>query len=165
MNATNYLDTQVLIHLAEDFSKMERYTLQPTKTEVLKVLPKNRQTTPIIDIFQIYDEDIANPTVSTHLGLKRGTTVHDTIAETVDNNIKKARRTAYSLMASGLHGENGIDAESSLHLLKAYVIPVLLYGLEILVPKGKHLTQLERFQKKILKQVLSVPSNTADAAI
>jgi hypothetical protein len=40
----------------------------------------------------------------------------------VEQNIKKARRTTYSLMASGLHGHNGLDAETSLQLFKTYVL-------------------------------------------
>jgi hypothetical protein len=41
----------------------------------------------------------------------------------VEQNIKKARRTTYSLMASGLHGHNGLDPETSLQLYKTYVLP------------------------------------------
>ena len=34
----------------------------------------------------------------------------------VTENIKKARRMLYSFLAVGLHGENGHDPETSLHL-------------------------------------------------
>ena len=71
----------------------------------------------------------------------------------------------YSILSTGLHGENGLDVETSLHLLKIYVLPVLLYGLEIILPPNKYLNQLEMFHKKILKQILSVPQNTADPAV
>ena len=71
----------------------------------------------------------------------------------------------YCLLSTGLHGENGLDVETSLHLLKIYVLPVLLYGLEIILPPNKYLNQLEMFHKKILKQILSVPQNTADPAV
>jgi hypothetical protein len=32
----------------------------------------------------------------------------------VDENIRKARRATYSLMGTGLHGENGLDPETSI---------------------------------------------------
>jgi hypothetical protein len=51
----------------------------------------------------------------------------------VEQNIKKARRTTYSLMASGLHGHNGLDPETALQLFKTYVLPISLYGMEILL--------------------------------
>jgi hypothetical protein len=40
-------------------------------------------------------------------------------------------------MGVGLHGENGIDPETSISLLRTYVLPILYYGLEILLPTGK----------------------------
>ena len=68
-------------------------------------------------------------------------------------------------MASGLHGENGVDPETAIYLINSYVSPILLYGLEILLPVSKEILQLELFQKKILKQMLSLPPNTNDKAI
>jgi hypothetical protein len=50
---------------------------------------------------------------------------------TVNENIKKATRALYSLMGVGLHGENGIDPETTISLLRTYVLPILYYGLEI----------------------------------
>ena len=70
---------------------------------------------------------------------------NDTITDTINQNITKAKRTRYSLLSTGLHGENGLGVETSLHLLKIYVLPVLLYGLEIILPPKKHMAQLELF--------------------
>jgi hypothetical protein len=41
-----------------------------------------------------------------------------------------------------LHGENGIDPETSISLLRTYVLPILYYGLEILLPTGKIFMQI-----------------------
>jgi hypothetical protein len=38
-------------------------------------------------------------------------------------------------MGTGLHGENGLDPETSISLLKTYILPILTYGLEILLPE------------------------------
>lgn len=86
-----------------------------------------------------------------HLGIIRTTSAMDNIKENVDENIKKARRSAYALFGCGFHGENGLDPETMIHLFKTYITPVLLYGMEVLIPKGKYLEQLDKFQKKIIK--------------
>jgi hypothetical protein len=57
----------------------------------------------------------------------------------VDENIKKARRSAYGLFSSGFHGYNGLDVDTMLHLYKIYILPVLLYGLELILPQGPQL--------------------------
>ena len=44
-------------------------------------------------------------------------------------------------------------------------IPVLLYGMELLLPSSKPLEQLELFQKRILKQILSLAMSCLDPAV
>ena len=75
--------------------------------------------------------------------------------------VQKARRTLYSLMSSGLHGENGFHPETAIHL----VIPVLVYGIEVVLPKQKYMDMLEKFNKMFLKLILSLPLSTADPAV
>ena len=41
----------------------------------------------------------------------------------------------YSLMPAGLHGENGLDPLTAVHVFQIYVLLVLLCGLEIAVPR------------------------------
>ena len=88
---------------------------------------------------------------TTHMGILRTSTNQDLSA--VENNIQKAQRTAYSLMGTGLHGENGVDLETAMSLLNTYVLPVLLYGLEVIIPSGKAFTMLETQYKRLLKQI------------
>ena len=38
-------------------------------------------------------------------------------------------------MAMELHDENGLDLETSIHLLPTYVLSVLVYMLEVVLPK------------------------------
>jgi hypothetical protein len=64
---------------------------------------------------------------------------------------KKARRSPHSLLVGGLHGHSGLDVETIVHLYKIYISPVLLYGLELILPTTSSLLLLENFQKKILK--------------
>ena len=102
---------------------------------------------------------------ATHLGIIRTTTMKHNIQTNVDENLTKARRSAYSLFGCGFHGHNGLDPESLLHIYKTYITPVLLYGMELLLPSSKPLEQLELFQKRILKQILSLPMSCPDPAV
>ena len=112
--------------------------------------------------------DNAMPVVetATHLGIVRGASIKRTEIETVKQNISKAQRATYSLMPVGLHGLNGLDPETSLHLIRIYIYitPVLTYGLEIILPSCKGLQSLEMCQKKLLNRILSLPKNTPDPA-
>jgi hypothetical protein len=65
------------------------------------------------------------------------TCVLDNIKENVDENMKKAIRSAYALFGCGFHGENGLDSETMIHFFKTYITPILLYGMEVLISKGK----------------------------
>ena len=49
-----------------------------------------------------------------HVGILRSANSQESA---VDENIKKARRSIYGLMAAGLHGENGLDPETSVQLI------------------------------------------------
>ena len=66
------------------------------------------------------------PTVdkAVHVGVTR--TSKPTAVAAIVENIQKGRKTMYSLMSTGLHGENGLDPKTAIHLLRVYVIPVLL---------------------------------------
>ena len=71
-------------------------------------------------------------TESMHVGVLRSALTQITaLAE----NVKKARRTLYNLMSSGCHGHNGLDPETSIHLLQTYVLPTLIYGMEVVPPQ------------------------------
>jgi hypothetical protein len=55
---------------------------------------------------------------ATHLGIIRTTTMkhmQKNIQTNVDENITKAKRSAYSLFGCGFHEHNGLDPESLLH--------------------------------------------------
>ena len=46
-----------------------------------------------------------------------------------------------------------------------YVLLILVYGLEVILPARKYLDMLERFFKRVLKQVMSLPTTVADSAV
>jgi hypothetical protein len=49
--------------------------------------------------------------------------------------ILKKSRALYSLMRSGLHGENGLDPATAISILRTYVIPIMFYGLKTLASR------------------------------
>ena len=76
-----------------------------------------------------------------HVGILRSANSQESA---VEENIRKARRAIYGLMAAGLHGENGLDPETSIQLIHTYVLPVLVYGLEVILPNRTLIDKLER---------------------
>ncbi|MEW8547264.1 MAG: hypothetical protein AB2693_27460, partial [Candidatus Thiodiazotropha sp.] len=153
---------QSMISTAVDYSIMELYLIQPEKSVILPI-HSNFRKSQNKDVI-IYAGSAPMPVVSEsmHMGILRSANSQESA---VQENIKKARRTIHSLMGAGLHGENGLDPDTSIHLLQIYVIPVLLYGLEVVLPKGVHLDRLERVHKGFIKQILSLPQTVADPAV
>ena len=68
-------------------------------------------------------------------------------------------------MPSGCHGNNGQHHKTTIHLLQTSVHPILVYGMEVVLPKGNYLDSLEKFYKKYLKLLLSVPVATAGPVV
>ena len=140
---------------------MERYILQPVKSVVIEILNKLRRSREKSNNSWDLDGD-NTPTVgkTMHVGICRSA---DTDETAVAENVKKARRTLYGLMSAGLHGENGLDPETSLHLYQIYVLPVLLYGMEVVFLRPKFMEVLDN--KHNIKHLLSHPVTVADPAM
>ena len=157
-------DLQLLLNIAVDNSIMEKYILQPVKSVLLcRANALVRRSAAVTDpCVTLKGEPIPAVKETMHIGILRSSDSQETV---VRENIAKARRTLYSLMASGLHGENGLDPETRAHLIQIYVLPVLIYGLEVILPKPVLVDKVSRAYKKILKQVLSLPSTVADPAV
>ena len=133
--AYNPLDIQTMVDIAVDFSKREGYQLPPAKSVILPVKSKIKTIVTNEGFWKIDNRIMPVVDKATHIGITRSDT--NSARTTVDENIRKARRATYSLMGTGLHGENGLDPETSISLLKTYILPILTYGLEIVIPKRK----------------------------
>ena len=155
-------ETQILIDMAFDFSKREAYLLQPAKSCVIQ--SKSRHHEKVNENFwNLGNSVLPTSNKATHIGICR--TDDDSCKATIDENLKKARRTLYSLMGVGLYGENGLDPQTSMSIMNTYIIPIMFYGLEIVIPRGRCLETLNIQFKKFLKQLLSLPKTVADPAI
>ena len=134
---------------------------------VIDIIEKNTKKTNTVKEIHLKMGDTLMPNVdrATHLGIIRTTSMKSNIRANVDENITKPRRSAYILFGTSFHGTNGLDPESLLHIYKTYVLPILLYGMELLIPSSKPLEQLEMYQKRIIKQLLSLPTRCPDPAV
>ena len=136
-------------------------------------VPVNRDTAKIVEnnsgkkqsnyIWSLGDTQIHSSEETTHLGLKR--TESGECEVNVNDRIKSARRTKYSLMNSGYHGTNGLSPATSFQSYKTYVLPRLLYRLEILPLNKTHIASLEKFHRNSLRIIQSLPERTATAAV
>lgn len=158
-------DLQCLLDAAHIYSTKERFELQPAKSMILAL----NTATPYELLMQDSPwllGDVPIPVVESapHLGI-----LHDTgscgVKTTLDQNIKKARGALYALMGAGLHGKNGLTPQANIHLLQIYVIPILLHGLEILLPTDTNLKIAIEFYENTLRMLISTSQNTAKPAI
>ena len=83
----------------------------------------------------------------------------------VIDNIQKHGRAMYSLIPVGIHGVNGLEPQSAVHVFRNTVEPVLLYGFEVSLPKGKPLETLEICLRTCVKQILTLLKNTSSPAV
>ena len=83
-----------------------------------------------VHVWTLGDTQIHSSEGTTHQGLK--CTMSGECEININERIKSARRTKYSLMNSRYHGTNGLSPMTSFQIYKTYVLPRLLYGLEIL---------------------------------
>ena len=152
---------QILVGTSDDFSRMEHYVLQPEKSVVMAIPggKKSRDMQIEDKKWTIYGKEMPVVTEAMHMGLRRSSVSEEI---TINENVKKSRRSFYSLMPADLQS---MDPETSLQLYQTYVMPVLNYGLEVVLPRQKSLDILERLHRKFMKHILSLPVNTADTAI
>jgi hypothetical protein len=79
----------------------------------------------------------------------------------IEARLENARHTKYALIGSGFHGTNGIDAVTSYRIYHTYVLPRLIYRLEVLPLKKKHVENLESFHRKSIRYLQSLPQRIA----
>ena len=109
-------------------------------------------------------ELLDTPVNAVHLGIQRDKLSRSGTKDVVPCRIQLARQTVYSLMGAGLYGLNGVNPKVSLHLIRCYVIPRLLYGLEVILLSKTDISNLSTYFIKFLKRIQHLPDRTANAA-
>ena len=146
-----------MLNINSEYSKRHKYEIHPTKSTVTPLYqPKSKQTTQ--GEWNLAGNSVPIEPQFTHLGLewKAGRA-----RPNISKCVTAARRTAYSLLGAGLHGRNGLDPMTSMRVITLYVVPRLLHGLEATVLQKSDINELDKFFKKLLRQIQHLPESTA----
>ncbi|KAH3842227.1 hypothetical protein DPMN_115723 [Dreissena polymorpha] len=127
------------------------------KSSCIRVYPKSPDPSPD---FILEGTRIPLDTSTTHLGVYRDTKCK----ENTKDKIELERRTAYSLMGAGFNGKNGLKQSVKARLWSYFVVPRMLYALEVLPFSQADLKAYEAFQLKTLKQVQHLADRTSNIA-
>ena len=125
LTATNPADLQTLLSLAYQYSRSEKYHLQPLKCSVICMNPKFQTQWP----WKLGDALLPLPDNQTHIGIIR-TSKRGGSWDTIQNNIKKATGKLYVMMGAGLHAKNGLNPTMIRKIWTTYITPILTYGLK-----------------------------------
>ena len=98
----------------------------------------------------------------THLGINYNLSSYNaTASTTIDTRLQRSRATTYGLMGVGLHGTNGLNVETSLHIYNTFVIPKVLHGLEAMNINPVNITRLEVGHRALIRDIQGLPKRTA----
>ena len=107
--------------------------------------------------------DFQLSSTTSHLELFRSETQENTI--NVDERLSLARMTLYSLINNGLHGSNGLNPKISFKIYQCYVLPRLLFRLEVLPLPATQISILAKFHISNLRGFKLLPARTATSAV
>ncbi|KAH3844629.1 hypothetical protein DPMN_086888 [Dreissena polymorpha] len=147
----------LMLKTVEVFSRRHRYDINPSKSSCIRVNPKSPDPSPD---FILEGTCIPLDTSTTHIGVYRNTKCK----VNTKNKIELGRCTAYWLMGAGFIGKNGLKQSVKAHLWSTFVVPRMLYTLEVLPYSQADLKALEAFQLKTLKQVQHLADRTYNVA-
>lgn len=157
-------ELQIMLNLKDSYSGERRYKVHPIKTTLVsRISTSSSRGKDSERKWYIGNTEISHKSETEHLGLIRS--VKDENKLNLQKRISLARRTLYSLIKSGLHGCNGLNPKISYKIYQVYVLPRLLYGLEVLSLNKKQIDELEKFHLDILKNIQSLPVRTANSIV
>ena len=139
---------QAAIDIVDLYSREHRYRINPTKSATLTFNDNGLRPS-----ITLRNQNIPYPDEYVHLGIVRSYSKHANI----DERIQLARRAMYGLMGAGMHGRNGLSPQLSYQLWKIYVLPRMLYGLEVTIYTSTDMSKLDKFQRKTLRQLQFLP--------
>ena len=153
-------ELQRMLSTTKTYSERHKYEIHPTKSTATIMYETKNIAFERREWF-LSDKPMPLNDEFDHLGLTwmSGKTKPDLQA-----HISSARRTSYRLMGAGFHGVEGLNPVISMRLIKCYVIPRLLLGLDAIVLNNSDVMLLDKYYKKLLKQLQSLPDSTANVA-
>ena len=112
---------------------------------------------------ELSEKTITLSTDTTHLEILRSESNENII--NIEERLKLARRTLYALISTGVYGSNCLNPCVSYKIYQCYVVPRLLFGLEVLPFNQSQLNLLSKFHVDTLKRIQSLPTRTATCAV
>ena len=163
--SSSYCDLHAILSIITSYANSEHYVIHPDKSSIVPFHLKSKseksylvKSTP----FEINERPLPIVDELIHLGNRANNHVPES---TVEDRLATGRRTLYGLMGTGFQGCVGLNVETSLHLLDTFVLPRVLYCLEISVLSKKALCDLELFHRKALRSLLGLPERTPNSAL
>jgi len=150
-------EMRLMLSTVESYSRTHRYDINPTKSAC--IVQQNADKHKDKDL-ELEGQNIPITNQTTHLGVYRNSTGK----LNVDEKINLGRRTAYSLLGAGLHGNTGLDQRAKAHIWTTYVTPRILFGIEVTPYKDTDLKKLDSYQTKTTKQIQHLPDRTSNVA-
>ena len=155
-------ELQLMANVFNRNCKQDRVTIHPSKSNV--VLLKNHKSVTKKNVkVELNGNNISLSENTTHLGLLHAE-VNENIIN-IDDRLRLARRTLYSLISTGVHGSNGLNPKCSYKIYQCYVLPRLLFGLEVLPLTQTQINILSKFHISNLRRFQSLPIRTATCAV
>ncbi|CAC5380586.1 unnamed protein product [Mytilus coruscus] len=159
--STDTNELQCMLSTLHRQSLQDRVTIHPTKTKAVVFSRSNSIKSSLS--WKLGDSDISPTNQAVHLGILRSELKEN--VSNIEDRISISRRTMYALLNTGLHGSNGINPIVSYKIYQFYVIPKLLYGLEVLPLNNSQLDILKRFHISNLRRFQSLPTRTATCKV
>lgn len=148
-------ETQALLDIVYDITNRDLVKINPTKSDLVPLTKSSNVTSVFLG-----NEEITQKAETKHLGIMRNSKNNIN----VDDRLKTGRKTVYALLGSGLHAKRGMSPLVATKIWKTYVIPRILYGIEVMNYTQTDVTKLEKLQLKICKQIQGLPHRTANIA-
>ena len=103
--------------MCNDYAHMEGYELHPAKSVALNIKAKSKNKSLNVKNYKLGAKTMPIVESAVHLGIIRTTSLTENMTINVEENIKKARRSAYGLFGGGYHGHNGLDLDTLIPIL------------------------------------------------
>ena len=155
-------ELQLIANVIKRHSKQDRVTIHPDKSNAV-LLHQNKSIDKKSFSLELDIKSIPLSSSTTHLGNLRSETRENSI--NIDDRLSLARRTLYTLINTGVHGSNGLNPEVSFKIYQCYVIPRLLFGLEVLPLTVTQMNILSKFHIDNLRRFQSLPTRTTTSAV
>ncbi|CAC5386914.1 unnamed protein product [Mytilus coruscus] len=149
---------QIMLNVLSRYANEHHYTIHPMKTQIIDCSKTKSNYK-----WNLGGNEINTAESGVHLGIIRAEKNECQI--NIQERIQIPRRTKYALMGSEVHGTNGLDPSTSYNIYKTYFVPRLIYGLEVLPMTKANIEQLEKFHRKNLRHIQSLPERTSNAAV